>query len=94
MLADKDIEQVVNALLPYISMWYLADSHNARGATAQDLTKYLQPQANNGLTKVFHSVADALDAACIEAHKNDRIIVFGSFYTVADAIDALNIQGV
>ncbi len=94
MLADKDIEQVVNALLPYISMWYLADSHNARGATAQDLTKYLQPQANNGLTKVFHSVAEALDAACIEADKNDRIIVFGSFYTVADAIDALNIQGV
>ena len=94
MLADKDIEQVVNALLPYISIWYLADNHHARGATADDLIQYLQPQAKNGLTKVFHRVAEALEAACKEADKNDRIIVFGSFYTVADAIDALNVQGV
>ena len=94
MLADKDIEQVVSALLPYISCWYLADTHNARGATAQDLESHLQLQAKNGLTKQFAHVADALRSACIEADKNDRIIVFGSFYTVADAIDVLEIQGI
>jgi dihydrofolate synthase/folylpolyglutamate synthase len=54
----------------------------------------LQLQAKNGQTKAFNCVADALRAACIEATKNDRIIVFGSFYTVADAIDVLNIQGI
>lgn len=93
MLADKDIEHVVSALLPHISLWYLADTHNARGATAKDLESYLQSQAKKGLTKQFDHVADALRSACIEADKNDRIIVFGSFYTVADAIDALDIQG-
>jgi dihydrofolate synthase / folylpolyglutamate synthase len=94
MLADKDIAQVVNVLVPYISVWYLADSLSPRGAKAEDLSKHLQLQAQRGLTKAFHSVADALRAACIEATKNDRIIVFGSFYTVADAIDVLNIQGI
>jgi dihydrofolate synthase/folylpolyglutamate synthase len=94
MLADKDIAQVVSALVPYISVWYLADNHNARGATAEELTKHLQLQAKNGQTKAFNCVADALRAAFIEATKNDRIIVFGSFYTVADAIDVLNIQGI
>lgn len=93
MLADKDIEQVIRALLPHISLWYLADIHHIRGATAQDLAIYLQLQTENGLTKQFDCVADALRSACIEADKNDRIIVFGSFYTVADAIDVLNIQG-
>ena len=94
MLVDKDIENVVSALLPHISLWYLADMHNARGATAEDLESHLQSQAKNGLTKQFDNVADALHSACIEADKNDRIIVFGSFYTVADAIDALDIQGI
>lgn len=93
MLADKDIAQVVSALLPHISFWYLADSNNVRGATAQDLASHLQSEAENGLTKQFDSVENALRSACIEADKNDRIIVFGSFYTVADAIDVLNIQG-
>ena len=94
MLADKDIEHVVSALLPHISLWYLADTHNARGATAKDLESHLQSEAEKGLTKQFNNVADALRSACIEADKNDRIIVFGSFYTVADAIDALDIQGI
>ncbi len=93
MLADKDIAQVVRALLPHISLWYLADNHNVRGATSQDLVTYLRLESENGLTKQFDCVADALRSACIEADKNDRIIVFGSFYTVADAIDVLNIQG-
>jgi dihydrofolate synthase / folylpolyglutamate synthase len=94
MLADKDIAQVVSALTPYISCWYLADSHNARGAKAEELSAHLPLQMQKGLTKQFNSVADALHSACIDANKNDRIIVFGSFYTVADAIDGLNIQGI
>jgi len=36
---------------------------------------------------LFTKVSLALAAACKDADKNDRIIVFGSFYTVADAID-------
>lgn len=94
MLADKDIEHVVSALVPHISFWYLADTHNARGAKAQDLQIHLKLQNNKGLTKCFDSVASALRSAYIEADKNDRIIVFGSFYTVADAVEVINNQGI
>jgi dihydrofolate synthase / folylpolyglutamate synthase len=94
MLADKDIAQVVRELSSQINIWYLADTHNPRGAKAQDLQLYLQPQTENGLTKCFDNVASALRTACIEASKNDRIIVFGSFYTVADAIEVLTGQGI
>ena len=94
MLADKDIAHVVSALSAHISIWYLANTHNPRGAKAKDLQFHLQSQAEAGLTKCFDNVASALRAACIEVGKNDRIIVFGSFYTVADAIEVLNVQGV
>ncbi len=94
MLADKDIAQVVNALTPQIACWYLADSQSLRGATAKTLASYLKPQIEAGIAKEYPCVTDALHAACKEANKNDRIIVFGSFYTVADAIDVLNVQGI
>lgn len=92
MLADKDIEQVTQELLPYISAWYVADTQNPRGAKAIELESYLLPQAE-GRIKCFDSVTKALQCACIDMGKNDRIIVFGSFYTVADAIEVLTAQG-
>lgn len=94
MLADKDIAQVVSALSSHISVWYLADTNNLRAAKAKDLAFHVQSQTKSGLTKCFDSVASALHSACIEVGNNDRIIVFGSFYTVADAVEELNVQGV
>ncbi len=86
MLADKDIEGVVSEVAPFISHWYVADNHSARGATAQDLQKALAKQTNTTSVQLFMEVSVALAAAYKDADKNDRIIVFGSFYTVADAI--------
>ena len=92
MLADKDIIGVVQAVTPYIDTWYLADNHSARGAKADDLHHILLKQANPAAIFLFSDVASAVAAACKDAAKNDRIIVFGSFYTVADAINYGNIH--
>jgi dihydrofolate synthase/folylpolyglutamate synthase len=86
MLADKDIEGVVAALASEIDDWYLADIHNPRGAKASDLQKILLNHVKKSPTQLFADVGAAIDSACKNAAKNDRIIVFGSFYTVADAI--------
>jgi dihydrofolate synthase / folylpolyglutamate synthase len=86
MLADKDISGVVSAVKSQIDAWYLADIHAARGEKAQELDKILKLQGVQSPTLRFTNVTDALAAACKDADKNDRIIVFGSFYTVADAI--------
>ncbi len=86
MLADKDIGGVIGAVNSEIDAWYLADIHHVRGAKAQDLKLFLQQLANNKSIKLHSDVAAALASACKDATKNDRIIVFGSFYTVADAM--------
>ena len=86
MLADKDIGGVVAAVKSQIDAWYLADIHAARGAKAQDLKKILNLYTDKIPIQCFADVTTALTAAYKDANKNDRIIVFGSFYTAADAI--------
>ncbi len=86
MLRDKDIEGVISELAAHIDVWYAADNHSARGAKASDLQRLLIKQDVKSLIQLFADVSAAIDSACKNAAKNDRIIVFGSFYTVADAI--------
>ena len=86
MLADKDIEGVIRELAAHIDAWFVADIHTARGAKASDLQQLLIKQGEKSTIQLFADVGAAIDAAYKNAAKNDRIIVFGSFYTVADAI--------
>ena len=64
----------------------MADIHAVRGAKAQDLKKILNLHPDKTPMQLFADVITALTAAYKDANKNDRIIVFGSFYTAADAI--------
>jgi dihydrofolate synthase/folylpolyglutamate synthase len=86
MLADKDIAGVIDAMYGEIDAWYLADIQSARGAKAIALENILIKFGIKKPIKMFDDVATALATACIDADKNDRIIVYGSFYTVADAM--------
>ena len=90
MLSDKDIAGTIEAVQIEIDTWYLADIKNVRGAKAREidqiLHKILLKSGRKQSSHLFENVAAALAAACIDADKNDRIIVFGSFYTVADAM--------
>ena len=88
MLRDKDIEGVISELAAHIDAWYVADIHNARGAKAVDVQKLLIKKVKATSVQLCADVAAALTCACKDAAKNDRIIVFGSFYTVSDAISA------
>lgn len=86
MLADKDIHGVVSDVEKEIDAWYLADIHIARGAKAHELLEVINQYQHKKPVYLFEDVALALKTACKDADINDRIIVFGSFYTVADAI--------
>ncbi|WP_047538254.1 bifunctional tetrahydrofolate synthase/dihydrofolate synthase [Methylotenera versatilis] len=89
MLADKDIDGVIHAVAPNINQWFVADNHSPRGAKAFDLNQRLIKNDPKSVTELFADVTSALNAACKTATKNDRIIVFGSFYTVADAMSTV-----
>jgi dihydrofolate synthase/folylpolyglutamate synthase len=94
MLADKDIAGVVEALQGEIDEWLVAGISQPRGASAPQLAEIVNAHAHGAAVSAFDNVADALAHACRCAGENDRIAVFGSFYTVADVLRALPTNGI
>ncbi|MFA6062795.1 MAG: bifunctional tetrahydrofolate synthase/dihydrofolate synthase [Gallionella sp.] len=92
MLKDKDIAEVVETLNPHINTWLLAGINAPRGASAEELAAVLTSAGVQGQVKTFADTAEALAHACNVAGENDRIAVFGSFYTVAAAMQARGIR--
>lgn len=85
MLKDKDIAGVVRAVAPRVTRWHLASLPGARGAESSFLREVLFQEKIQQPIFEHASVAEALAAARKEAAENDKIIVFGSFLTVAGA---------
>lgn len=85
-MADKDVDGVIAAMRNAVGRWYVCDLPLARAATASQLKARLLAAglAENGIA-VFGSPQEALDAAKSVAGENDRIVIFGSFWTVAGA---------
>jgi len=86
MLRDKDIEGVLRALAGRITRWHLATLGGPRGADADTLERALRAVGVAGPASRHSSVAAALAAARGEAGEGDKIVVFGSFLTVAEAM--------
>ena len=91
VMRDKDIEGIVRALGDRITHWLLADLPSARaeqaGALAERLAA-LVPAGNRNQMTCFSSPRGALAHARSKADENDRILIFGSFLTVADILSA------
>ena len=85
MLRDKDIGSVIAALDGLIDGWYVANLSGPRGASADQLAGLLQSQGQAVLQRAT-DIAQAYSFACREAGEDDRICVFGSFHTVAEAL--------
>ncbi|NOT67990.1 MAG: bifunctional tetrahydrofolate synthase/dihydrofolate synthase [Methylophilaceae bacterium] len=92
MLADKDIAGVIHAVKSQINAWYVADIDHARGAKASQLVDSICQQIPDCTVAGFSNVILAFRQAYKEAAENDRIIVFGSFFTVADIMRVLGGQ--
>ncbi|WP_093135223.1 bifunctional tetrahydrofolate synthase/dihydrofolate synthase [Pseudoxanthomonas sp. GM95] len=90
-LADKDVAGVADALAGKITHWSLAglEPGTPRGQTAAALAGALaDTEAAQG--SQFETVAQALDAALAQAKPGERVLVFGSFHTVAEALAILD----
>lgn len=89
MMADKDLSGVFQPLLKCVDAWHVADlPGNPRAASAAQLQQCLHDE---GVTAVsWNRVATALAAIVPDMQPHDRLLVFGSFFTVADAQIALD----
>jgi dihydrofolate synthase/folylpolyglutamate synthase len=89
MLRDKDIAGVLRALAPRVTRWHLATLPEPRGASAHDLEERLRTLDAGAVAEKFPLPAQALAAALERAEEGDKIVVFGSFLTVGEAMSWL-----
>lgn len=85
MLTDKDMAGTIEHLINTITDWHVAGLDVPRGGKADVLAGHLRMQ---GAQIVYEhaDVATAYKTALANAQVGDRIIVFGSFYTVAEVL--------
>lgn len=86
MLADKDIGAVISEVRGQVDIWHIADLPDVvRNASVDRLGKELDQL---GVEQVFRyrSVAEARRGAFERSRPGDRVVVFGSFHTVAQAM--------
>lgn len=89
MLRDKDIAGVCSAVRNRVSAWFAADLSGPRGASAAMLADAIRGAGGVAEVLQFATPAEAYFAARGRASENDRIVVFGSFLTVAEVMQAI-----
>ncbi|PKO89204.1 MAG: bifunctional tetrahydrofolate synthase/dihydrofolate synthase [Betaproteobacteria bacterium HGW-Betaproteobacteria-12] len=89
MLADKDIASALAALRGRVDVWHAATLGGPRGTPAEKLAAIIAAGELGGEVICHDSAGTAMRAAKGQAAESDRIVVFGSFHTVAEALSAL-----
>jgi dihydrofolate synthase/folylpolyglutamate synthase len=85
ILQDKDIAGMLSRMKPHIDHWHVASLNAARSRRAEDLSLSL---TTLGVTSIhrYVSIAAAYTSALSQAQPGDDVIVFGSFYTIAEVL--------
>ena len=87
-MADKDLTAMLARVAPLIDVWHLTDLPTPRAATAESIRDALAAGVlGRGRIGGCHpDPMAALQAAVAEADPADRIVVFGSFFTVGGVL--------
>lgn len=95
-LADKDAEALVAPLLESIDGWYLAGlaDAGARSQSAPQLAERLAATLAGRPVSTHADVVAALRAARQDAVNCDRLVIYGSFHTVGQALAELEVESI
>jgi dihydrofolate synthase/folylpolyglutamate synthase len=95
-MADKDIEGVIRPMLGIVDYWHCVNLPTPRAVTADQLQQILEhlgvKNTNETGVDTFANPALAYQKTLERAGQNDRILVFGSFYTVSGVMSVRNLK--
>ncbi|ROR22761.1 dihydrofolate synthase/folylpolyglutamate synthase [Comamonas sp. BIGb0124] len=88
VMADKEFEPMLRRMAPLVDHWIFTDLDTPRAATAADVRDYWNALALRPEVPVETAATPqaALERAVAQAEPADRIVVFGSFYTVGGVL--------
>ncbi len=86
MMQDKDIHNAIRQLQGEVDVWYTANLTTSRSANAEAMAGVIRQVTGSNQVTACEAVEAACEAAKTAARDGDRILVCGSFYTVAAAL--------
>jgi dihydrofolate synthase/folylpolyglutamate synthase len=88
IMRDKDILGVIGGISDVVAAWYLAPLEIGRAASTAELLPLFERLSVSQVMHGFPDAAATFAAARKNARENDLIVVFGSFYLVAEYLAA------
>ena len=89
-MVDKDINSIIEPLIERINQWYVTSPDIERSMPAEELAE-LMASKNVNEVKTIESVAGACLKAQEDTVEGGLVLIFGSFYTVAEAFPVLKL---
>ena len=86
VLDDKDVSGITELLMPHVDLWYISTVKSMRGMDVEQVDTAIRQHNANAQTKTFTSVENAYSQAQNDSHEGDRVIVFGSIFTVSEVL--------
>lgn len=90
MLADKDIGGVASVISPLVDEWLVVGVPGDRGASVGEVASQVAGTGGAPI-ETCTDVADACRRVAGRSSPGDRVVVFGSFYVVGPALEAIGL---
>ena len=87
VLKDKDVYSLIKPMINHVDKWYCGTINSDRGMNSEEIKTRMSTSINQENIKTFDSINKACSQAIASLGKNDRLIVYGSFYTVSEFLD-------
>ncbi len=88
VLADKDVKGILGKLAPLVDFWHLAEVQASRALRLDVLHDQVRKNVPSASAERYASVADACRGALSKMTGRDRLLIFGSMITVAEALNS------
>ncbi len=86
VLADKDVCGIIECVEGLFDEWYISELNSERTLEKENLKKQLDSCCHDCVIYSYPSIAEAFNTAKKSADESTRIVVFGSFLTVAEVL--------
>ena len=84
LLNDKDAYSLIKPLAPIIEKWFIGTIDSERGMNSSEIKEKVLSIVDDEKIDCFDNMNSAFEAAHSALYLKDRLIIYGSFYTVAE----------
>jgi len=87
VLKDKDVYSLIKPMINSVDKWYCGTINSDRGMNSDEIKTRMSSAINQKDIETFDSIDGACSRAMLSLGDNDRLVVYGSFYTVSEFLD-------